>query len=186
MAVTFPVIPRGTVIAPRLVRTGGDLISTLGGPTQRITRIGSRYAADVELPSLDAECAARWLACPLRAEAEGLTLALKMPQMIDVEHMVGALGAGAVGSNAVTYTGSSPSPGMWFSFVNGGRNFLHLITDVDVPGRVARVSPLLRKPMASTPMEFLAPLLEGFCDDTSWSLEYFRFVGLKFTITESA
>lgn len=182
--IQFPDVPRGTVVTPHLVRVSGDLVSTLGGPTQRITRLGSRYAAEVALPSLDADCAARWLGCPLRAEAEGQTLALVMPQMIDAEHMAGVLGTGVAASNLVTFSGPAPRPGMWFSFLSGGRHYLHLITDVS--GLSAKVSPLLRKPMSATPMEFVAPLLEGFCDDTAWSLEYFRFVGHKFTITESA
>jgi hypothetical protein len=184
--IQFPVIPRGAVVTPQLVRTSGDLISTLGGPTQRITRLGSRYAAAVELPSLDAECAGRWLSCPLQAEAEGQTLGLVMPQMLDVSHMIGATGSGAAGSNLVTYVGSAPDPGMWFSFVAGGRHYLHLITAVDGPRHTLKVSPLLRKPLANTPMEFVSPILEGFADETTWSLEYFRFVGHHFTITESA
>ena len=165
MTIVFPVAPRGTVIAPRLVRTSGDLTSPLGGPTQRITRLGSRYAADVQLPSLDAECAARWLACPLRAEAEGQTLALVMPQMIDASHLTGVTATGAVGSNAATYTGSSPAPGQWFSFASGGRHYLHLVTDVT--GTAMKLAPLLRAPLNATPLEFAAPLLEGFCDDTA-------------------
>ena len=184
MTVKFPVVPRGATISPHLVRTSGDLVSALGGPTQRITRIGSRYAAEVQLPSLDAECAARWLACPLQAEAEGSTLALVMPQMIDASHMLGVTATGAAASNALNYLGPSPKPGMWFSFAHGGRNYLHLVTAVT--GTAMKVAPLLRAPLSATPLEFIAPLLEGFCDDTTWSVEYFRFVGHRFTITESA
>ena len=109
-----------------------------------------------------------------------------MPQMVDASHMGAVTGTGAAASNAVTYVGSTPSAGMWFSFVAGGRNYLHLITAVDQAGKVARVAPLLRKPMNGHHMEFVAPKLEGFVDDTTWSLEYFRFVGHKFTLTESA
>jgi len=184
--IVFPVVPRGTVVTPQLVRTSGDLVSTLGGPTQRITRLGSRYAASVELPSLDAECAAKWLACPLRAEAEGDTLGLIMPQMIDVTFMNGTNGTGAAGSSAITFVGHAPSPGMWFSFNDSNRNYLHLITTVDVAAKTARIAPLLRVAMPGSLMEFTTPFLEGFVDDTSWSLEYFRFVGHRFNVTESA
>jgi len=187
MPVTFPTIPRGTTFTPRLVRVSGDLTSPLGGPTQRITRLGSRYAADVALPSLDAACAARWLACPLRAEAEGLTLALVVPQMIKPKDLGAVTGTGAVGSDVVTYAGAAPSVGMWFSFQAGGRAYLHFVTAVDGAAHTLKVSPLLRKPMAAgTVLEFQAPVLEGFVDDTAWSLEFFRFVGHRFTITESA
>ena len=124
MTVLFPPLPRGAVVSPRLVRVGGDLVSTLGGPTQRITRVGSRYAAEVQLPSLDADCAAKWLACPLQAEAQGQTLGLTMPQTLDVRLQVGNTGTGVPGSSQVTVAGPVPNQGMWFSFVSGGRNYL--------------------------------------------------------------
>ena len=184
--IQLPPVPRGTVVTPQLVRVSGDLVSPLGGPTQRITRLGSRYAASVELPSLDAACAARWLACPLRAEAEGATLGLVMPQMIDVEFMGAVQGTGLAGSNVIHYAGATPQPGMWFSFLYGGRHYLHLVTDLDAANTVVRIAPLLRVNIPATPLEFAGPILEGFVDDTSWSLEYFRFVGHKFQITENA
>lgn len=185
--VPFPVIPRGTTVTPRLVRTSGDLVSPLGGPTQRITRLGSRYAFDVDLPTLDAACAAKWLSAPLQAEAEGQTLGLTVPQMIDTDNLVGVTGTGAVGSNRVTWAGAAPSAGQWFSFVSGGRHYLHLVTSTDGAAKLARVSPLLRVAMPiGTALEFIAPVLEGFVEETQWSLEFFKFVGHRFTLTENA
>jgi len=189
MTVALPPVPRGATVNPRLVRVSGDLVSPLGGPTQRITRLGSRYAADVELPTLDADCAARWIGAALQAEAEGATLSLVMPQMVDLKPMLGAAltGTGAAGSNAVTYVGPDPKPGMWFSFVAGGRHYLHLVTAVNVAGHSLKVSPLLRVAMpAATALEYLAPVLEGFAEETTWSLEFFKFVGHRITITENA
>jgi hypothetical protein len=190
MSVTFPVVPRGTVITPHLVRVGGDLVSVLGGPTQRITRIGSRYAADVELPTLDPTCAAEWLACPLTAEGTGDTLILVMPQMLtDPLPPAGLTGTGTAGSNQLTYVGPAPrpKPGMWFSFMVGGRNYLHLVLAVNATTNVLTVSPLLRVSPSATLLDFANPKLEGFCStDIAWSLEWFRFVGHKFTITENA
>jgi len=184
--ITFPIAPRGTKVTPRLVRTGGDLVSALGGPTQRITRIGSRYAAQVELPTLDADCAAKWLACPLLAEAAGDTLAFIMPQMLDPSG-INIAGTGSAGSNQVTYAGGGhPAPGMWFSVQVGGRHYLHLVTAQTGANKVS-VSPLLRVDLTGQAMDLNAPKLEGFCDtDTSWSVEFFRFVGHSFTITENA
>jgi hypothetical protein len=183
--ILLPPLPRGSSLTTRLVRVGGDLVSTLGGPTQRITRIGSRFAADVQLPTLDAECAGRWLACPLRAEALGETLGLIVPQVQDVSGQVGNTGTGASGSAAVTYTGPAPVVGMAFSVAVGGRNYLHTVTDLPAAGQM-RVAPLLRVAIAATPLEFVAPVLEGFVGETEWSTEFFRFVGHAFTITESA
>ena len=188
MTVTLPKPPRGTTITPHLIRTGGDLTSVLGGPTQRITRVGSRYSADVEFPPLDADCGAEWLACLLEAEASGQTLSLPMPQMIPAAKTMTVLeGSGSAGSNVISIeTLNLPPVGAWLSVFAGGRNYLHFVTAH--PGQQqVQVGPLLRVSFPSgTPVEIGTPLLEGFIDDTSWSLDYFRFVGSKFTITESA
>lgn len=183
--ITFPPLPRGSLVTPHLIRTGGDLVSQLGGPTQRITRIGSRYACDVQLPTLDPDCGAQWISCPLQAEATGDTLGLVMPQTLDVGLAAqGVTGSGTAGSNTVTYTGNGPVPGLAFSIQAGGRHYLHFVTAVG--GSTLTVAPLLRVTFSLIKLEFAAPVLEGFADDTAWSLEYFRFVGHKFTITESA
>jgi hypothetical protein len=62
---------------------------------------------------------------------------------------------------------------------------LHTVTDLPAAGQM-RVAPLLRVAIAATPLEFVAPVLEGFVGETEWSTEFFRFVGHAFTITESA
>jgi hypothetical protein len=185
VTVAFPPIPRGAIVSPRMVRMSGDLVSTLGGPTQRITRVGSRYAAEVELPTLDAACAGRWLGAVLSAEAHGDTLALVMPQMLDVSTVGAVTGTGAAGAAQITYTGLGLAAGMWFSFTANGRNYLHMVTAV-LTTTTASIAPQLRTPMAATVMEIQKPKLEGYCDDAAWSLEWFKFVGHSFTITESA
>ena len=187
MSVAFPVVPRGATLTPKLVRTGGDLTSSLGGPTQRITRVGTRYAVQVQLPTLDADCAAQWLSAPLEAEAIGTTLLLTMPQMIDgATDLAGVTGSGASGTNVLAVAGPLPPIGVWLSFTFGGRNYLHFVIGHPSAGHIA-VSPLLRVTIpAATHLELAKPVLEGFTDDTSWSLDYFRFVGHAFTITENA
>jgi hypothetical protein len=186
VSVAFPILPRGTTLGARLVRYGGDLVSVLGGPTQRIARLGSRYLVEVQLPTLDAECAGRWLGAVLQAEARGETVTLTLPQMNPVAGLTGGTGTGAVGASEITYAGAAVLPGTWFSFFANGRNYLHLVTAQTAADTLA-ISPRLRAAMpAATLLEFAHPKLEGYCDDTSWSLEFVRFVGHTFTLTESA
>lgn len=188
MTVTLPQPPRGTVITPHLVRTGGDLVSTLGGPTLRITRVGSRYAADVQLPPLEADCAGLWLGAILEAEALGQTLSLPMPQMVVAARTMTQLwGHGSAGGNIIDMESIvSPPVGSWLSFYVNGRSYLHFVTGQPSPQQV-QVGPLLRADLPNgTALQIATPLLEGFINDTSWDLEFFRFVGHKFTITESA
>jgi len=71
------------------------------------------------------------------------------------------------------------------SFLAGGRNYLHKVTSVEVDALF--VAPALRVVLpAGTALDFITPKLEGFPDETAWSLEYFRFVGHQFTLTENA
>lgn len=185
MTVAFPTLPRGTVVTPQLVRYGGDLVSSLGGPTQRITRPGSRYAVEVQLPTLDADCAAQWLAAALSAEAAGDTNTLVVPQMIaEARDMAGVSGTGTAGTAKITVVGAVPPVGAFLSMLANGRHHLHLVTGV--AGLDLTVAPLLRYSFAGLPLHIANPKLEGYCDETSWSLEHLRFVGHTFTITEAA
>lgn len=187
--IQFPILPRGSAVKPKLIRYGGDLISSLGGPTQRITRPGTRYAADIVLPTLDAACAAEWLAVPLQADTVGDTVGLVMPQTIpDMRTLTGVTGTGTAGTASVAVTGSTPEVGAWFSFIAGGRHYLHLVTAVKTAAPVTlTVTPLLRASITTAPLEFEAPILEGFTDAApAWDVAYSRFVSQSFTVTESA
>ncbi|WP_430635017.1 hypothetical protein [Sphingomonas hankookensis] len=57
---------------PRLLQWGSELTPTLGGVTQRLDRIGSRHAIDVQMPPMRIEAdGRRWIARLLRAKQEG-------------------------------------------------------------------------------------------------------------------
>jgi hypothetical protein len=187
--IQFPTLPRGAGVKPKLVRYGGDLVSSLGGPTQRITRPGTRYGADITLPTLDAPCAAEWLAVALQADTVGDTVGLVMPQTIAaMRTMTGVTGTGNAGTASVQITGSTPEVGAWFSFIAGGRHYLHLVTAVKTAAPVTlTITPLLRASITSAPLEFEAPILEGFTDAApAWDVAYSRFVTQTFSVTESA
>jgi hypothetical protein len=184
--IQLPTVPRGTTLKPKLIRYGGDLTSSLGGPTQRIVRLGSRYAVEVGLPSLDAVCGAEWVSCALQAEALGDTLGLAMPQTVPyVGNPNNVKGTGTAGTPNVSITGGAPPVGCWISFVANGRHYLHLMTSVQ--GSTCTVSPILRASISALKLEVVAPVLEGFPDDlTQWDVEWFRFIGHSFTLTENA
>lgn len=183
MSVALPELPRAARFAPRLIRAGGDLKSSLGGPTQRISRLGSRYAVDVALPTMDLACGQAWVAAQLQAEAIGATVRLALPQRRDLP--TGVTATGASGSTLVDVTGAGGAAivaGMLFSFESGGVSYLHMVTGVD--GAELSVAPRLRAALAGA-LEFEAPQVEGFLEETSWSVELLRFVGQTFTITEA-
>ncbi len=185
MAIDLPALPRGSTIAPRGLRFGGDLRSVLGGPTQRMTRLGSRFAVDVDMPKMAAPCAAGLIAARLRAETLGDTLRLPIPQNGNGS-AAGAPTAtgGAINSAVLTKAGGGAiAVGMFFSFVAGGRSYLHMVTSV--AGATLGVAPLLRASPVGHVLNFAAPVIEGLVDETAWTLERLRVIGQRFTITEA-
>lgn len=185
--ILLPVLPRGSIVKPRLVRYGGDLTSVLGGPTQRITRPGTRYAVDITLPTLDPDCAALWLAAPLEADAEGDTVGLVMPQTVEAaKTMTGVVGGGTAGTSTINLQGTHPPQGAWLSFALGGRHYLHFVTRLGTS--TANVSPALRVTLPNgSPLELVSPILEGYPPDPpTWEIEFFRFTAQSFTLQENA
>lgn len=184
MAIDLPALPRGTKFSPRILRFGGDLPGVLGGPTTRVTRLGSRFAFDVELPTLEAACASKLVAARLQADTLGQTLRMAVPQ-----NGKGALAgapvaaSGAVNSASLTKTGGGAvAVGMFFSFAAGGRTYLHMVTSV--AGNLLGVAPLLRASPVGQVLNFAAPVVEGFVDGASWSIERLRFVSQSFSLSE--
>lgn len=175
MAIALPQLPRLAKVTPRLIDYGGTLRSSTGGPEQRILRLGSRFAVDVELPPMTEACAAAWIAARLRSVTTGETVVLTMPQTRTPA--ANAAGAGTANSTVVTAAGLV---GQFFSVTAGGRNYLHQMVAAGV------AAPRLRASFAGT-MEFVAPKLEGWLDgaEHGWTIERLRFVGQSFTIREN-
>jgi hypothetical protein len=186
MTVPLPLLPKQAQVAPKVVRYGGDLVSALGGPTQRISRIGTRFAVDVQLPTLDAACAGRWIAAMNKADAIGDTVSLIVPQLGDGKIVGAATGIGAVGATELEINGGfGVAVGLLFSFVAGGRSYLHQVTDVVDSGTIG-IAPALRVAINGVTLNFATPTLEGFIDATAWSVEFARFVGQSFSLAENA
>lgn len=182
--VSLPAIPRLAKISPKLIRFGGDLTSAMGGPTQRLARLGSRFAITVGLPTMDLRCAETWIAARLQAEAEGSTLRLTLSQAAASAVTGRTAAAGAVGTSLPISSSAGISAGWWVSYLTGGRSYLHKVTAITSGAEIA-VAPLLRAPpAAATALEFVAPVAEGFVDDIAWDLDLLRFVGQSFTLTE--
>lgn len=183
---------------PRLLQWGSELTPTLGGVTQRLDRLGSRHAIDVQMPPMGmADEGRRWIARLLSAKQEGGRIAF--PQ-VDFEPgpcgrptVAAAIAAG----RTIPITGTTPRyvirEGQWLSVTHGPRSYLYCATaPVVLDGGGAGAVPvdvLLRSPLAAgDAVELARPVIEGWLsgDGYEWTLERSRTVGLGFTITERA
>lgn len=197
MSVTLPSLPRGASVAPRLIDFGATLRPPLGGPVQRIGRLGSRFAVDVRLPPLSLTDARSFLARQIKAKTTGETLKLAWPQAQAAPAIGAPLvnGAGQTGSllavDGLT-AGVTVPEGAFFSFTAGGRAYLHVVTAAVVAsgGGAATLSigPMLRAtPADNVALNFAAPEVEGLLGDgdVAWDLDSLRIYGVAFTLAEA-
>jgi hypothetical protein len=198
MSVSLPNLPDLVQVSARLVDFQSVLTPILGGPVQTIQRLGARFAVDVTLPPLEPADAGKFLAARMKARAENDTLTLAWPQA-EIWSVIGGSpvvnGAGQSGArlNISGLTANQVIPaGRFFSFVAGGRSYLHMTTlqvTANGAGQVQlHVAPLLRvSPPAGAALNFSAPIVEGLLTGTlEWSLERLRWTSTAFTLSENA
>lgn len=175
---------------------GGILRPTLGGPDQRLNRLGNRFYLDVTLPPMTYDDGRIWIADLIRGQTEGVIF--PWPQ---VEFDIGAPGnplvngAGQIGTT-LSMDGFTPSyavrKGQFLTIVSGGRRYLHIFTAQAVASTTgtlsASVAPMLRiSPADNSSVIVRAPAIEGFIEgnERSWNISAARHVGLQFRITEA-
>lgn len=181
MPIDLPALPRQATLEVRLQDFGGDLTPVLGGPVQRLSRLGSRLAVEVTLPTLDLACARTWIAARMRAKAEGQTLRLTLRQLGGSPADRAAVSG--VGTSVAVGSAAGIEVGHLFSFVVGGVSYLHQVTAIS--GGNLSVAPMLRASPAGQTLNFVAPRIEGLVDGGEWSLERLRFVGQRFSLAEA-
>lgn len=194
MAIVLPLSPAPSSITPRLLSKRLDQEPTFGGSVSRVRRLGSKWAFDVELPSMMYVDAMAWVAALSSAEAD--TVLLNLPQPGFVTGSPGnplVNGVGQLGS-LLNLDGFSPytaKAGQWFSLIMGGRRYVHQVAEdkTAASGAMAglKINPMLRRsPADNTVVEFAQPKVEGFLSgrETTWTVDVARTVGLSFTITE--
>lgn len=198
MSVALPVLPNLAEVHPRLLDNSAVLTPALGGPVQQISRLGSRYAVEVVLPSLTVDQARPWIAARLKAKTEAATVRLEWPQAGPAEAVGGnpaVNGAGQAGArlNVSGLPSGAVIPAQtFFSFVSGARSYLHATTaaaTANGSGEVQlHIAPILRaSPADETALEFEAPVIEGFIDgsSTDWTVERLLWTTTSFTLTEN-
>lgn len=198
MALTLPTCPRVREFFPRLVYSGND-IEPVSGPSARESRLGSKWAFDIELDTMEYAARMKWM----RLETETDTVLWPIPQPgIDTagQGTPRVKGAGQAG-NSILVDGITPGytvqEGRWINIVTDSQRYTYNVTgDVTANGSgeaLIGVLPILRWPHADNDVvELASPVLEGFVRRGSISgaikNRYRRNAGvidgLGFTITE--
>lgn len=184
---------------PFLRDFGAVLTPFLGGPEQRINRLGTRFGLRVTLPPMPTRDKALIVQSRLlRAREDRLRMEWPQP-----DFDTGSPGAPLV-SAAVTSGVALPLKGMTAGYqvkegqalaiIHGGRRYVHIFSaDGTVAGGgtlSASIWPMLRTSLSvNDVVEIAAPKIEGMVspgDELSWQISVDRLASFSFTLSEGA
>jgi hypothetical protein len=197
MSILLPSKPGFRSGKPRLIDFGVTVTPPMGGPAQRLNRLGNRFGLDITFATAGAAGTGRVLVSRLM---QGLTqgVLFYFPQDLDP----GDVGYGPC-VNGASQTGSHlqlrgfPAEyqvveGQFFSLVYGGRRYLHAAATDGIAGNDGTLNlpifPMLRvSPNDGAICEFAGPLIEGFLSGQSleWQLQQAPYLDVSCTITEA-
>lgn len=195
--IDLPDWPQPNAADPSLVDFGALLTPALGGPVQRVNRMGTRFRIRVSMPPLtSAKVGRQWVARLVQGKSEGVRM--RFPLLDFNPGATGTIlvnGAGQSG-NSLTVDGATSAyvfrEGQPFSILTGGKHHLYLVrteTIANASGQATvPITPMLRRPHADNDVcHFATPMIEGFIagDELSWNLSVERVVGIQFDIAES-
>lgn len=200
MSVTLPDGPYRVTSRLDYLSYGTDLSSPLGGSTQRVNRLGDRFALTLELPSMRSQnCGGVWNTLLSQAIRQGAIVKIPKPLLrvgtvLTANPLVNGGGQAGMTLNADGFTaGAEVLAGQYFSFTVAGVNYLHRLTaagTANASGQIAlAIEPMLRVSLPdNTLLEFIAPKIEGLISRDTTGLAATRWGHGTFdtiTITEN-
>lgn len=196
--IVLPSLPAPNGAQPFLRDFGGTLTPFLGGPEQRINRIGMRLGIRVTMPPMETDNGRIFVSRLLQARQDRLRM--EWPLLSFDPGATGSplIATAVTGGTAIAIKGLAASyaarEGQFFSLVHGGRRYMHFFAgDVTASagGTVtAAIWPPLRTNVSvNDPLELSQPLIEGMVspgDEISWDMSLAHHVSFGFTLVESA
>lgn len=194
--IDLPDYPAPASAGPALLDYGAALTPALGGPVQRVNRMGSRFRISVSMPPMRGDKLGRqWIARLIKGKSQGARMPFPMqgfnpglPGNVQVD------GAGQAGTS-LAVKGATPNytfrEGQFFSTETGGQHYLAMVAEeviADATGyAVLTVEPMLRVPPADgDACHFGKPMIEGFIqgDELAWEMSLADFIGISFALAE--
>ncbi|MFN3819952.1 hypothetical protein [Blastomonas sp.] len=193
--VILPERPGPADVQWQYIDFGGNLPGGLGGPEQRVNRLGNRWACTVILPKMEEHEARYWIAALTRGVRLGVRWKLRQRDLdIGSPGSPVILGDGQAG-DMIAIGGMTPNyplrVGQWFNHVQDGKHYLYKVSgpgDANADGEViAQVEPPFRaEGMDGDVLLFGAPVIEGSLtgNGLSWTVDNAIHTGLQFGIRE--
>lgn len=199
MTVSLPNDPYPNGATPFLRDFGGILTPFLGGPEQRLNRIGTRLGIKCTLPPLPSDTTGRtFVSALMRSKVDRLLMEWPLlgfdpgtPGSPLVKTAVS--GGSAVALKGLT-VGYAVADGQFISFVRNSRRYLHMITGSGTANGSGDLTigifPPLRVALSvNDVVEIAVPKIEGHVlpgDELSWEMALDHNIGLSFSVYEAA
>ena len=199
MTISLPTDPKPNGATPVLRDFGGVLTPFLGGPEQRINRVGTRFGIRVSMPPLESSVDGRLFVARLN-QAKTDRLLMEWPLLDFNPGSPGSplVSAATASGSTVPLKGMTPGyqgkEGQFLSFVHSSRRYMHMLTaDFIVNGSgnaTAAIFPMLRVGLSlNDVVEIATPMIEGHVvpgDELSWEMSVDRLIGISFSVMEAA
>lgn len=186
MAIAIPSFPPGSQTSIILKSSAVDQTPYLGGPIQRVARLGDRWSYSVTLRPMHAAQSRPFVT----AIRQGLSAKVLCPVIVAGISLAGQTDctaqSGAGKTVTVVGTTANKTVGQFFSLVSNGVRYLHEVTSIT--GQVLGINPALKVAISGGEvMEFAAPKIEGFLDgnEQETTIGMVGNVGLSFRINEA-
>lgn len=191
------VVPNGA--EPFLRDSGTVLKPFLGGPEQRINRLGTRFGIRLTLPPAPTRSEALVIQSRLlRAREDRLRMEWPQPDFDTGSPGAARVAAAVTSGMSVPFKGMTPQyqvkEGQFLSIVHGGRRYMHIFAaDGTVAGDgtlQAAIWPMLRTSLSNNDViEIAPPMIEGLVspgDELSWQISVDRLASFSFLLSEGA
>lgn len=193
MAIDLPDWPYPAKMTPRLVSARADLMPAFGGDVQRLNRLGTCYAFDIDLPVMTYEDAQDWSA--IDDETATCTLQIIQPGLDTGTPGAVRVNGAAQSGTSLVLDGFSPHyvvrRRQWLSITTSGRLYAYRAKEEAVADSTGALTltleTMLRAIHADNDVvEMATPRIEGFCSvpEGAWSVDAAGHVALSFTIRE--
>ena len=197
--ITLPdsVVPNEATVSLR--DFGGVLTPFLGGPEQRINRLGTRFAVSVTLPPKRTRDEALVIQSRLlRAREDRLLMEFPQPDFDTGDPGSPIVSTAVASGSSLPISGVTPGyqikEGQFASIIHAGRRYLHIFAADYTFGSGGAATliiwPMLRTPLsAGDVVEIAVPKIEGLVspgDELSWQLSVDRFAAFTFQVSEGA
>jgi len=196
-AVALPSCPLPNEARPFLVDAGGFLTPFLGGPVQRINRLGMRFGVRFVMPELEGQEARSYIVKLLRGRTDRVVI--DWPQTIYSDDDPGSpsIQVGVSGGTAIQVKGLTPgyefAEGQPFSVIHASRRYVYMTTSTATAGiggvAVLAIWPPLRTPLsADDVLEVATPKIEGNVspgDEMAWQQAIDLTTAIEFSVVEA-